>query len=359
MRVKQTVMALAGLLALAACSTTLPPAPHPPKRWHNAARLTPPQRSFKLSDGAMLPARIWPAPNTPHAIMLALHGFNDSRDAWEVSAPFFAEHGMTVVAPDQRGFGQAPDRSDWAGTRRMVADIKELIAQLQHENPDMPLYTVGESMGGTLLMVMMAQPDAPQTAGTILLAPAVWDVGGEASIPLQLMKSLAPYALVPQQSVPVHVVATDNMAALIRLYYDPQTLHATRWKALAGLVELMKEAADSTPSVRGPVLCVYGDKDQLVPASAMAKVWQTMRQMHLTVRQDLITGGHHLLLRDRQGTLVMQDIVSWISAPQTWLPSGGDSAAGVWFSQQQGRLGAGKSGVLPLLPAGLENLVKR
>lgn len=124
-------------------------------------------------------------------------------------------------------------------------------------------------------------------------------------------------------------------------------------------MSVMKEAAASTPFVRGPVLCVYGDKDQLVPAPAMAKVWQTMRQMHLNVRQDLITGGHHLLLRDKQGALVMQDMVSWILAPQTWLPSGGDSAAGVWFSQQEGRLGVGKSGGLPLLPAGPESLVKK
>ena len=42
----------------------------------------------------------------PWAVVLALHGMNDSRDAWEYPAPDFAAHGVAVFAPDQRGFGE-------------------------------------------------------------------------------------------------------------------------------------------------------------------------------------------------------------------------------------------------------------
>ncbi|MCI1438619.1 MAG: alpha/beta hydrolase [Acetobacter indonesiensis] len=343
------------LLSMAsACSSTMPPAPTPPARFAAAARLVPANMGLPVSDGAVIPARRWPATAPEHAILLAYHGFNDSRDAWESTAPFFTQHGVTVIAPDQRGFGQAPMRGGWAGVPRMLADMRDEIAQIRAAHPNTPLYLAGESMGGALLMLLMAQPDAPHVAGTILLAPAVWNVGVGADVPLRVVATLFPKNLVTGRELPVHVVASDNMAALIRLYYDPLTLRATRLEALRGLVGLMKQAGQAAASLHGKVLCVYGDQDQLVPPEAMAHIWQTMPS---TVRRDLIPGGHHLLLRDRNGQMVMKDMVGWMINPETWLPSGGDFAASAWAALGQGQTHWGKNSVPLFLPAQLDGVV--
>src|SRR5271156_6104291 len=45
---------------------------------------------FTMSDGARLPYRTWLPDGQPEFVVLALHGFNDSRDAWEIPAPSFA-----------------------------------------------------------------------------------------------------------------------------------------------------------------------------------------------------------------------------------------------------------------------------
>ncbi len=236
----------------------------------------------------------------------------------------------------------------------MVADVREEAAQLQQAYPQTPLYLVGESMGGAVLMQLMAQPDAPTVAGTILLAPAVWNFGWAQDLPLRVLSQMFPDALVTGRELPVHVVASDNRMALARLYYDPLTLRATRLKALQGLVTLMKQAAQAAPHLRGPVLSVYGDKDQLVPPGAMVPVWEAMPG---ATRRDLIPGGHHLLLRDRQGGRVMQDILSWITTPETWLPSGGDSAASAWLATGVGEAGIEKQDVpLPVLQPGWTGL---
>lgn len=351
----RSCLALGGVVLLSACSTRMPPEPHPPARFAQLGKLVPPQKFFTLSDGAKLPVRVWSATATPHAIFLVLHGFNDSRDAWEAVAPFFAARDIMVIAPDQRGFGQSPQRGGWAGTARMVADVREEAVQLQHAYPQTPLYLVGESMGGAVLMQLMAQPDAPVVAGTILLAPAVWNFGWAEDLPLRVLSHVFPDSLVTGRELPVHVVASDNMMALARMYYDPLTLRATRLKALQGLVILMKQAAAAAPRLHGPVLSVYGDKDQLVPATTMVPVWESMPK---GTRLDLIPGGHHLLLRDRQGSRVMQDILSWITTPETWLPSGGDSAASAWLATGVGEAGAEKQDVpLPVLPATLDRLM--
>ena len=68
-----------------------------------------------MADGARIPLREWLPQGKPRAVILALHGFNDSRDAWELPGPVFAQAGMAVFAPDQRGFGAAPMRGRWPG----------------------------------------------------------------------------------------------------------------------------------------------------------------------------------------------------------------------------------------------------
>jgi alpha-beta hydrolase superfamily lysophospholipase len=172
-----------------------------------------------LRDGAAIPVRVWQAHGRERAVVLALHGFNDSRDAWESSAPALAAQGITLVAPDIRGFGAAPLRGGWAGSAQLVADAREEEAQTRQNHPNVPLYLMGESMGGAVLMLLMSSPDAPKVAGTILLAPAVWDLGVGADIPLDVLATLFPRRFVTGRELPVHVVASDNPAAL-----DPPVL---------------------------------------------------------------------------------------------------------------------------------------
>ena len=78
---------LIGLLALQACTTPHMPDLHPTAR---ETALIPPSLMLDMSDGARIPLRLYPAATSePRGIILALHGYGDSRDAWEFAAPTF------------------------------------------------------------------------------------------------------------------------------------------------------------------------------------------------------------------------------------------------------------------------------
>lgn len=347
------------LLATLLTACAREPVIHVPPRYAADARLIPPDRMLPLSDGARVPVRIWSAAPPARGLILALHGFNDSRDAWETAAPALARQGFTVWAPDQRGFGAAPARSEWVGRDRMVQDVREELALLAETAPGRPVYLMGESMGGAIALLTMASAHPPPVSGTILLAPAVWTLGPGAMWPLDVLTAVAPEGRVTGRELPVHVVASDNIAALRRLYFDPLTLHSTRLRALKGLAELMSAAARAAPRVKGPVLLVYGDRDQLVPPDMMARTW---RRLPPTVRRDLIPGGYHLLLRDRAGKRVVADILSWLTEVDRFLPSGGDVAAAAWASLHDAQPAAGAPGDMgpfPLLPSQLDRLAPR
>ncbi len=315
-------------------------------------RLVPADLVFTLSDGARLPARLWRADGTERAVVLALHGFNDSRDAWELPAPVLAARGITVYAPDQRGFGAAPARGRWAGTDRLVADAAGLARQVAAREPGVPLYLMGESMGGAVLLCLAARGDAPPVAGTILLAPAVWardQMNPAMTISLWAAATLLPDWELTGRELPLKIMASDNRAALYRLSYDPLTVRTTRTSTLRGLVNLMSRAQDAASHVHGRMLVAYGGRDQLVPARATAATWDALPA---GVRRSFYPAGYHLLMRDLTRAAVIDDVASWILTPDRALPSGGDIAAASWMAAQ------GWDDAIPAyLPANLDGIV--
>jgi alpha-beta hydrolase superfamily lysophospholipase len=300
-----------------------------------------------MRDGVLLPARLWlPPPGAPSAgIMLALHGFTDSRDAWELPAPVFAAAGYTVIAPDQRGFGGTATRGVWAGRLVMVEDAQELTSQLRARFPGQRLVVLGESMGGAIAICLAAR-DPRAADAFVLTSPAVW---GSAQMPLTFRAALAIGATVAPgwrltgDEIPLDIAASDNRDALLRLAHDPLTLRGSTVAMLRGLVDLMGAAQTDSARLPANTLFLNGRRDQVVPLSATAAAWA---HLPATVRRGFYLNGFHLLLRDLDRALVEADILAWLTDPQAWLLSGADINAATWLSDQ-----AGAGAVPPALPA--------
>lgn len=315
-------LALAGCTGLPVYNPVLPPLP--------VASLQA-DEIMTMPDGARLPLREWLPERRPRAVVLALHGFNDSRDGWELPGPAFARAGIALYAPDQRGFGAAPDRGRWPGVERLRSDAAHLLRTLRSRYPGVPVFAMGESMGGAVLMDLATQPDAPKVDGWILLSPAVWgrqQMGVLLSSGLWLVSSVLPGLSVTGGEVKLKVVASDNREALLRLARDPLTLRRTRFEALRGLADLMDDAQEAAPRLPANVLALYGEKDTIVPVTAAARAW---RHMPLAVRRGLYPSGYHLLMRDKGRDAVIRDVIAWIENPAAPLPSGADRWARLWL----------------------------
>ena len=316
---------LATTLALSACQ--LPPerTPSAAERGVPAAYLVagPVDLTLPGADGAALPARLWRASAPPRGVILALHGFTDSRDGWQFAAPALARAGYSVYAPDQRGFGAAPGRGQWPGDAALVADARAMITAIASREPGRRLFVIGESMGGGEVQILAADPP-PGVAGFVALAPAVWtsrQMGPGLTVPLALANALAPDWRPDPHRFGVGRVVTDNCNALLRLSYDPLTLHGAPIADLHGVVQLMNRAAAAAPHVRAPLLVAYGAHDHLVPPEAMRANWAALPEW---VRRAYYPSGYHLLPDDLNRQAVIGDMVSWMNAPDDALPSGAD-----------------------------------
>lgn len=285
--------------------------------------------AFVMQDGARLPFRVWKPAGDIHAVVLALHGFNDSRDAWEVPAPDFTAAGIMIYAPDQRGFGEAPGRGLWAGGDAMATDAAHMAALLRARHPGKRLVLLGESMGAAVLMVV-ATNQKPDVDGYVLSAPAVW---GRARMNFLMQGSLwLASTFLPGLSVgrgPVKVTPSDNIPALIRLSTDPLTIRTTRFDTLRGLVNLMDEALAAAPRFTAPGLFLYGAHDDLVPQRATATVWRALPR---TAIRAFYPNGYHLLPRDLGRAAPNGDMIAYVLTAAH--PTDAARAAQTWLAQQ-------------------------
>jgi len=282
-----------------------------------------------MNDGAALPLRQWQPAGEPKAVILALHGFNDYSFSFDAPAKSWAEAGIATFAYDQRGFGATPYRGLWAGDDRMMEDLREAAALLRARYPTTPLYLLGESMGGSVVMAAAASTDPPPADGLILAAPAIW--GRETQGPIQsgtlwLAAHTMPWLELTGEGLNIH--PSDNVAMLRQLARDPLVIKETRVDAVWGLVNLMDRAYEAAPRLHGRVLVLYGSREELMPGSA---VLATLRRMPGDLarrpRIAFYRKGYHMLLRDLDAAAVRNDLVAWLADPAAPLPSGGDVLA--------------------------------
>jgi len=309
----KSVLALLLAVALAGCM----PALAPEGAAHETPRMT--DDRIVMRDGTALPLRRWEAEGgKPRAVIVALHGMSDYSNAFAMPAEIWAKDGITTLAYDQRGFGAAPDPGGWSGGAAMRSDLDDAVAAAHARYPGVPVFALGESMGGAVVLTALAAAAPPAVTGAILVAPAVWSRGDMPftyRAALFLAAHLMP-GLVLSNSAASHVVTiwpSDNIPMLRAMARDPLVQKKTRTGTLYGLVDLMDEARHAVPSAPPPILLLTGDHDQVIPKPPTDAVIAALGSK-ADVRH--YPNGYHMLLRDLDGNKVAQDVADWVLQPR-------------------------------------------
>jgi alpha-beta hydrolase superfamily lysophospholipase len=268
--------------------------------------------TVEMRDGEKLPLRSW-GPDHPRAVIVALHGMGDYSNAFAMPAEAWAKQDIATLAYDQRGFGQSDHPGLWAGGDVLRLDLADAVAAAHARYPGIPVYALGESMGGAVVLSALASPDAPKVDGVILVAPAVWsraDMPASYRAALWLASHTFPGWHVSGRGV-VQIWPSDNIPMLRAYSKDPLVQKETRADAVWGLVNLMDEARHATDHLNDPppILFLYGKNDQVIPAPPTEAVIATLGPKVEVHRYD---HGYHMLLRDLDAAVVWQDVSAWI-----------------------------------------------
>ena len=307
----RTFRGLAAALLLAACAPSFGPAltgSVPPSIGDDV---------ITARDGTRLPLRHWDAEGgKPRAVIVALHGMSDYSNAFDMPGKVWAKLGITTLAYDQRGFGKNDHPGIWVGADAMRSDLNDAVAAARARYPGVPVFALGESMGGAVVLSGLGSSQPPVADGVILVAPAVWSRGDMPMlyrVALFLGAHVLPNMILPNSAAArvKKIVASDNIPMLIALGKDPLFQKETRTATLYGLVNLMDEARTAPEHITTapPILFLYGANDQIIPKEPTEAVIAALGD-RAKVRH--YEHGYHMLLRDLEGESVDRDIANWI-----------------------------------------------
>jgi pimeloyl-ACP methyl ester carboxylesterase len=230
--------------------------------------------------------------------LVLLHGFGASIGHWRKNIPVLAESGYQVFALDLLGFGG----SDKPALDYFMELWAELLQDFWTENIGRPAVYIGNSIGGLLALLMLAEH--PETArGGILLNPA----GGlshrsdELNLPLRLIlgsfAKLAGSALIGKFLFNQVRRKPRIRASLAQVYCNPKAitddlvdlLHAPSCDPGAQQVFAKVIGApagprpqDLLPRITAPLLVLWGEADPWTPIGG-ASLYQNQSALDITV----------------------------------------------------------------------------
>ncbi|MFA5984790.1 MAG: lysophospholipase [Methylococcaceae bacterium] len=282
---------------------------------------------FITADGTQLPLKHWIPQNSPvKAVLIAIHGFNDYSNFLQKPGHFFSQQGIACYAYDQRGFGGSPKRGLWSGTQAYIDDLNLFVRLSRQKYQGLPIYLLGESMGGAIVIATLSNELNTPVDGAILVAPAVWARQTMPWYQQSLLWTLAhtlPWLTVTGKGI--KVMPSDNIEMLKALSKDPWVIKSTRIETIYGLTDLMDDALNKATKIEAKTLMLYGEKDDIIPKDATSQfVTEFLKTYPERKTIAFYEKGYHMLLRDLGAATTWQDIVSWINTMSAPLPSGAD-----------------------------------
>ncbi|KAG2495972.1 hypothetical protein HYH03_005901 [Edaphochlamys debaryana] len=281
------------------------------------------------AQGLKLFLRHWtPETGSPvKGVVIMVHGLTAHGGMYAGVARQLAAQGLATVASDLQGNGLSDGAAGLRGYVRQfndyVDDLDRVMAWASERHPGVPVFLLGESMGGTVvLQALRRQGAAGKVRGAVLMAPAIRAHPKVLPPPvimpfLRGLSLLFPTLPVPDDSV----IAKDNWVGAFgdtawaeAAYGDPLfTLERPR----LGMLEMLSVMADlygNLDQIRTPLLVCHSPSDartELANSEALAQ-----RACVEDKELLMVPGGRHMLFHDTP------EITSRVTAHVTkWLAS--------------------------------------
>jgi len=248
----------------------------------------------------------------PHQVLLCVHAVGFSSESFSEFGRAMARRGFAVYALDVRGFGQwmkrRDDKVDFEGC---MSDVEAALRALHKAYPGVPVFLVGESMGGAIaLQATSRNPNLVD--GMVCSVPSTDRYAKLSSELIVGTRYLANKN--KEMDISPEVLNRTTVNLELRKEWSEESTNRMKMspKELKQVIDFMKENEDAAALIdKTPCLMLAGFKDRLVKPEGTINLFNNLSTQDKLL---LVVGdGEHLLLEENQLTEQLEQlIIDWI-----------------------------------------------
>ncbi len=268
------------------------------------------ETTFEGLGSLTLFARNWLPEGKTKAALAIVHGFGEHSGRYMNVVNKLVPAGFAVYGFDLRGHGKSPgQRGHILSWKEYLEDVKRFLQTIRQSEPDTPLFLMGHSMGG-LIVLNYALMNSENLQGVIASAPLL-SQPGISPILLAISRILSKIrpAFSIDTKLDVQTISRDPQVQ--QAYLDDPLVHS---RASARLGTEITAATDWTRAHASefslPLLIIHGDADELVAPQGSAEFFEKVAFSDKTYLT--FTDGRHETHNDLEKEKELQNISDWL-----------------------------------------------
>lgn len=221
-------------------------------------------------EGTEIFEQYWQPMGDPRAVICLIHGLGEHSGRYDHLAEFYNGKGYLVAAFDLRGHGKSGGQlGHYPNLQAVMDDIQNFLEKLETENPDLPVFLYGHSLGGVMVLNYVLQ-NRNHIKAVIATSPGLATGQKVAEWKLTLGKLL--YSIVPTFTMP-NGLDVNNISRdpdVVQKYISDPLVH-DKVTAKFGLdfINAGQFALDHASEINLPILLQYGSGDHIVSGDAI------------------------------------------------------------------------------------------
>lgn len=251
--------------------------------------------------------------NNAKAVVVLVHGFAEHLGRYDFFTEKLLESDITVYRFDNRGHGKSGGKTGHLNDfKDYVSDTDLIVEKAIEENPNLPIFMIGHSMGG-FIAFLYGLKYGDKLRGQVLSGAATDynpEIQGLKGILIKVANKIYPDLMIKNDLS--EMISRDR--EVVRSYQSDSLVFD---KATAGfyyqfLIEGTNYLVVNRHSYTCPCLILHGEKDKIISKDVSEKLFDSIATDDKALR--IYEGLYHEILNEPEKELVFADILKWIEA---------------------------------------------
>lgn len=270
-------------------------------------------RSFAwtTADGLELKGRYWAPDSGIKAVIALVHGMGEHIGRYEELAQELVAAGFAVIGFDQRGHGHSEGpRGHSPNYEALMQGIDDLLHKAGEFFPEIPVFLMGHSMGGQLVLNYCIEKQPP-VRGVIASAPLLKLAFEPPAWKVMLGKWVRNILPALPQTTGLETAAISQIPEEVEKYENDPLIHQRITPAMYfSLMEKADYALANAHRLRVPLLLYHGTADRLTSPDGTSD-FAAKAGGDVTLK--LFKGGYHETHHDVNREELLQLLTHWLN----------------------------------------------